>query len=176
MGYLIKATILMIVTTLALAGCERGEPRLLNLKKSQSGPDEFAILPNKPLQEPTSFAELPIPTLGQSNLADPTPFRDAVATLGGSPHRMNADGRARDSAVLAHAGRYGTDANIRSTLAASDLEFRKANRGRLLERAANVNVYFKAYAQQALDQHAELARLRSAGVRTPAAPPLPLDE
>jgi hypothetical protein len=176
MGYLIKATILMIVTALALAGCERGEPRLLNLKKSQSGPDEFAILPNKPLQEPASFAELPAPTLGQSNLADPTPFRDAVATLGGGPQYLKSDGRADDNAVLTHAGRYGTDAKIRSALAASDLAFREANRGRLLERAANVNIYFKAYAKQALDQHAELTRLRTAGVRTPAAPPLPLDE
>jgi hypothetical protein len=61
-------------------------------------------------------------------------------------------------------------------LAASDLEFRQVNRGLLLERAANVNVYFRAYAKQALDQHAELARLRGAGVRTPAAPPLPIDE
>jgi hypothetical protein len=56
------------------------------------------------------------------------------------------------------------------------LEFRQVNRGLLLERAANVNVYFRAYAKQALDQHAELARLRGAGVRTPAAPPLPIDE
>jgi hypothetical protein len=176
MGYLIKATILTIVTTLALAGCERGEPRLLNLTALQSGPDEFAILPNKPLQEPTSFTELPKPTLGQSNLGDSTPLRDAVAILGGSPQRLNSDGRAGDNAVLAHAGRYGTDANIRSALAASDLEFRQVNRGLLLERAANVNVYFRAYAKQALDQHAELARLRGAGVRTPAAPPLPIDE
>jgi hypothetical protein len=74
MGYLIRATILMIVTTLALAGCERGEPRLLNLKKSQSGPDEFAILPNKPLQEPASFAELPTPYFGSIQSGRPHTF------------------------------------------------------------------------------------------------------
>ena len=62
-------------------------------------------------------------------------------------------------------------AGIRQTLATEDLEFRRKNDGRLLERIFNVNVYFKAYRDYALDQYAELARWRKAGARTPSAPP-----
>jgi hypothetical protein len=47
------------------------------------------------------------------------------------------------------------------------------NDGRLLERLFNVNVYFKAYRSQELDQYLELQRLRRLGIRTPAAPPDP---
>jgi hypothetical protein len=42
-----------------------------------------------------------------------------------------------------------------------------------LERLFNVNVYFKAYKKQELDQYRELERFRRAGIRTPAAPPDP---
>ena len=42
--------------------------------------------------------------------------------------------------------RFGVDGGIRSTLASEDLEWRRDNNGRILERLFNVNVYFKAYA------------------------------
>ena len=71
------------------------------------------------------------------------------------------------------ATRFGTSANIRQALAEEDLEFRRNNRGLPLERLFNVNVYYKAYEELALDQHTELARFRRLGVRTPAAPPDP---
>ena len=57
------------------------------------------------------------------------------------------------------------------TLASEDLKWRRDNNGRILERLFNVNVYFKAYQKFWLDQHAELARWRAKGVRTPSAPP-----
>ena len=50
-----------------------------------------------------------------------------------------------------------------STLATEDLEFRRKNDGRLLEKLFSVNVYFKAYAKMALDQYAELERWRRKG-------------
>ena len=59
----------------------------------------------------------------------------------------------------------------RDTLAAEDLDWRRDNNGRVLERLFNVNVYFRAYAPMSLDQHAELARWRRLGVATPSAPP-----
>ena len=65
------------------------------------------------------------------------------------------------------------DPNIRAELAAADLEYRRQNDGRLLERLFNVNVYFQAYEPLSLDQYAELERLRRAGIRTSAAPPDP---
>lgn len=155
-----------------LAACgDRGDPQLLNVRQSQEGPDEFAILPSKPLQTPEDLSALPTPTPGAANRVDVTPTRDAIAVLGGSPSRLDRDGKITDGAIVNHASRFGRDPDIRQTLAASDLEFRKRNRGRVLERLANVNVYFKAYRQQSLDQHAELERLRRAGVRTPSAPP-----
>ena len=56
---------------LALAACGGAdEPNLLNIKQDRSeGPDEFAILPSKPLQMPEDLAALPPPTPGGSNLS-----------------------------------------------------------------------------------------------------------
>ena len=44
---------------LVLSGCgwnQETEPRLLNIKSNITGPDEFAILPNKPLTLPQAVA------------------------------------------------------------------------------------------------------------------------
>ncbi|WP_076486022.1 MULTISPECIES: DUF3035 domain-containing protein [Rhodobacter] len=163
-----------LVTALALAGCSRAEkqPQLMHLRSATSGPDEFGILPTKPLEMPEDLAMLPDPTPGGANIADPTPEADAVAALGGNPDRLRAGSVPRgDGALLAQASRYGTSADIRAQLAAEDLEFRRKNDGRLLERLFNVNVYYKAYEPMSLDQAAELERWRRAGLRTPAAPP-----
>ena len=100
---------------------------------------------------------------------------DAVAALGGNL-RVAGGVPSSDSALVGHAGRYGVTAAIRDTLAAEDLEWRRDNNGRLLERLFNVNVYYKAYADQSLDQQAELWRWRRAGARTPSAPPPQEDE
>jgi hypothetical protein len=158
------------LTLLALAACGDGDPRLMNLQATGDGPDEFAILPPKSLQMPDNLTVLPEPTLGGDNLTDPTPEADAVAALGG---RIRAGGGvpARDGALVNHASRYGRTASIRPDLAAADLEFRRDNKGRVLERIFNVNVYYKAYERQSLDQQAELKRWRARGVRTSSAPP-----
>lgn len=153
---------------LMLAACgDRGEPRLMNLRPTTDGPDEFAILPPKPLSMPESLSELPEPTPGGSNLTDPTPKEDAIAALGGRP----GAGVGGDAGLLNHTGRFGRTEGIRQTLATEDLALRRDNRGRPLERLFNLNVYFRVYSDQALDQEAELARWRRAGVRTPSAPP-----
>ncbi|RVT83521.1 DUF3035 domain-containing protein [Rhodobacteraceae bacterium CCMM004] len=154
---------------LAVAGCS-DQPRLLNLTAANDGPDEFGILPTKPLQAPASYNDLPPPTPGQANRTDPTPNADAVAALGGRPSAL-VGGGLRDPALISHTTRYGVEAGIRQTLAAADLEYRRENDGRLLERLFNVNVYFKAYRPLSLDQYEELERLRRSGVWTPAVPP-----
>jgi len=162
-----------VLTLSACAGRDK-TPDLMNIRSTTPGPDEFAILPGKPLQEPKDYTFLPEPTPGGSNLTDPTPNADAVAALGGQPARLARDGTlGADGALVARAGRYGVTPGIRQTLAAEDLEFRRRNNGRLLERVFNVNVYFRSYRSQSLDQYAELLRLRLLGVRTPAAPPDP---
>ncbi|MBD3763448.1 MAG: DUF3035 domain-containing protein [Rhodobacterales bacterium] len=156
---------------LLLAGCGGNDvPQLMNLRATGQGPDEFGILPPKPLQMPPSLAELPPPTPGGANLTDPNPLADAAVALGGRPGAAGGI-PAADAALTAQAGRYGTAADIRQVLAAEDLDWRRDNRGRVLERLFNVNVYFKAYEAMWLDQQAELARWRARGVRTVSAPP-----
>ncbi len=157
---------------LAVAGC--GTPRgdatdLMNLK-SKDGPDEFAILPPKPLAMPENLAELPAPAPGGTNRTDPTPEADAIVALGGKPGKAGGI-PAADGALYAQAGRYGVDADIRTVLAAEDLDWRRDHKGRVLERLFNVNVYYRAYRKQSLDQYAELEHWRARGVKTPSAPP-----
>ncbi|MEM9433716.1 MAG: DUF3035 domain-containing protein [Pseudomonadota bacterium] len=167
-----KLTIAGLCTAVCfVTACDRdSEPRLLNVKSNIEGPDEFAILPNKPLELPDDFAALPEPTEGGTNRTDATPIEDAIVALGGDP---NAGGG--EPALLASATRYGVTPNIRNELAREDLQYRRDNDGRVLERLFNVNVYFKAYADQSLDQYGELERLRRRGIRTVSAPPEPIE-
>ena len=162
---------LALVGTLVitLAGCERENPTLFNLRKADRSPDEFSILPSAPLQAPPDAAALPQPTPGGTNRTDRAPMSEAVAALGGNVER----GTGADNGLISTVTRYGVNGSIRAQLAAEDLEFRRKNDARLLERLFNVSTYFKAYRSQSLDQYAELYRLRRAGVRTVAAPPDP---
>ena len=170
----VAPTAMLAAALVLLAACadRDREPQLLNIRSST--PDEFAILPTKPLEQPADYASLPEPTPGGRNLVDPTPNEDAVAVLGGNPAALARTGvPAGDGGLLSYAGRFGVTPGIRSELAAADLEYRRRNDGRLLERLFNVNVYFRAYKPLSLDQHVELERWRRAGVRTPSAPPDP---
>ena len=159
---------------LLLTACAREEktPQLMNIRSSSAGPDEFTIVPPKPLAMPDSLTELPDPTPGGSNRTDQNPLDDAVAALGG---KANVSGKigAGDGALVSYAARAGVAQGIRDTLAAEDLDYRRKHDGKLLERLFDLNVYFKAYRPYALNQQAELARWRQAGARTPAAPPPP---
>ncbi len=157
---------------LAVAGCA-GDPTLYNLRSDSGGPDEFAVLPTKPLEIPEDVAALPPPTPGAPNRADPTPEADAIAALGGNPQVLTR--AATDAGLIRYTTRYGVQPAIREDLAASDAEFRRANGPRLLERTFGVSVYTRAYAPLSLDQQAELARFRRAGIPTPSAPPRPPD-
>ncbi|OAN75195.1 pyruvate/2-oxoglutarate dehydrogenase complex, dihydrolipoamide acyltransferase (E2) component [Jannaschia sp. EhC01] len=163
----IRATLLVMITTLGLTACSQGTPTLMNLRNTESGPDEFAIVPTNELELPADRSTLPVPTRGGPNRADPNPEADAIAALGGNIERANGNA----GGLVGHASRFGVAPDIRSTLAAEDLAFRGANDGRLLERLFGTNVYFRAYRQQSLDRYAELERLRRAGVQTPSAPP-----
>ncbi|MEM1064440.1 MAG: DUF3035 domain-containing protein [Pseudomonadota bacterium] len=166
---LARRLLLLACVAVLAAGCGRGDgPRLLNLEANNDGPDEFAILPTKPLETPPDTS-LPTPTPGGVNRTDPTPQADAMIALGGRPAPIGVT--AAEAALVNYARRMGADPGIRQELAREDLEFRRDNNGRLLERAFNVNTYFDAYEDLALDQRSELERFRAAGVRTPAVPP-----
>jgi Protein of unknown function (DUF3035) len=162
---------LTAVAIVVLAGCGGDKtPSLMNLRSATNGPDEFGILPPKALDLPTDLAALPEPTPGGENRTDPRPFDDAIVALGGTAGARNGI-PAGDGALYTHASRFGVAGDIRDVLAAEDLEFRRKNDGRLLERLFDVNVYFKAYRKQALDQQTELAFWRKRGIGTPSAPP-----
>lgn len=158
-----------------LSGCggRDKEPDLITFRSKSRSPDEFAILPTKPLILPEDLAALPEPTPGGANLTDPTPEADAVAALGGNPEALVVGDKvaAANGALLAHAGRFGREAGIRSTLAAEDLEWRRKNDGRLLERIFDVTVYFRAYRDMSLNQYDVLEYWRAKGVQTVGAPP-----
>lgn len=153
---------------LVLSACgSRDEPqRLMNLRSPHDGPDEFAILPTKPLQMPKDFKELPPPEPGARNLVDPAPLDDAVIALGGRP---GAGGT--DAALVAAAGRGGVAGNIREQLAAEDEAFRSRNSPRLLERIFGTSTYHRVYGNSALRADPELERWRRANARTPSATP-----
>jgi hypothetical protein len=154
---------------LTLAACGGSDANLYALRSTSGGPDEFAILPSRPLEMPQDMAALPPPTPGAANRADPTPRADAYAALGGNAAALNRG--ATDGGVIRYTTRYGVDPAIRQELAVADEAYRQDRGPRLLERWANVSVYYRAYQPLALDQQAELERFRRAGIRTPSAPP-----
>lgn len=167
--------IIAVAAMVTLAACGgKGAPQLMNLRSGQ-GPDEFAIVPPKALEMPENLTDLPEPTPGGYSRTDQTPEADAAVALGGNPSAAGGI-PAGDSALYAHAARFGVDGGIRATLASEDLEWRRDNNGRPLERLFNVNVYYKAYRKQSLNQQAELARWRKLGVRTSSAPPRQVGE
>ena len=169
------AIAMAMVLTLAACGNRDGLPSLMNVRSATSGPDEFRIIPPRPLEMPEDLATLPDPTPGAGNRTDRDPQAEAVAALGGQLGPRDGVNSAH-AGLYSYAARYGVTAGIRETLAAEDLEYRRQNDGRLLERLFNVNVYYKAYEPMSLDQQAELWRWRKAGARTPSAPPPQPDE
>ena len=101
----------VILGLFTLSAC--GEVSLRNLEGTGDGPDEFMVLPAKPLQQPASFTDLPEPTPGGTNLTDATPRADGLAALGGRPSDPNAGIPASDGRRVAHSGRFGNNSGIR---------------------------------------------------------------
>jgi len=174
-----RKTVLMLMAAVLVAGCGGGgddEVSLRKIRHTGNGPDEFSILPGKPLDMPRDTAALPEPVPGGPNRTDQDPVADGIAALGG-----NADAQrtgtpsAAHSGLLTHADRYNADPDIRRRLAAEDRE-RRQRYGRVnLLRVLPGDDYTQVYKDDWLDAHAEERRLRRRGVQTPAAPP-PGDE
>jgi hypothetical protein len=166
--------LIMICLLLGLAACGNrdGDITLTKIKHTGNGPDEFSILPSKPLEPPEDMNVLPTPTPGGSNRTDQNPRADGIAALGGNPGALVAGGiSAADGALINHASRYGTNPGIRQTLRVEDEEIRRSHgRVNILNIGPNDD-YTNAYRRQWLDAQAEFRRLRSAGVTTPSAPP-----
>lgn len=157
---------------LVIAGCTGSDKGIRILSSNGEGPDEFRIVPAKPLSAPANYAELPAPTPGGENLTDVDPAGDAVAALGGKRSAVRGTAvSSSDAAMVTYAARKGRQADIRAVTAVEDEEFRK-RRGRF----SNIRIiasdrYNQIYDEQHLDQYREQRRWRSGGAQTPAAPP-----
>lgn len=163
---------LMLAAGLSACGKNR-DITLHELRIGGDGPEEFGIVPSKPLQTPENYSQLPVPTRGGSNRADLTPEADAVAALGGDGNRVavRSTGVSRgDGALVNYASRRGVSPAIRQTLAAEDLEFRK-RKSLFSWSIKREDKYYDAYRSMAIDPYYVLRLYRKAGARTPAATP-----
>ena len=152
-----------------LSAC--GDTNLRNLRSQGDGPDEFVIVPAKPLEEPESYSALPEPTPGGFNRSDQRPLEDVVAALGGQATSPNAPVPGGDAALVNHTGRFGREAGIRTTLAQADQEFRDRQRRLTNIRIFREDIYAQVYRRQALDPAVVADQFRRAGIPTPSAPP-----
>lgn len=163
--------VLVCGALIALTACGNSAG-LRDLSTDSAGPDEFSVIPHRPLDIPETMA-LPAPTPGGANKADPNPTGDAIAALGGRQEAGFAGGvPAQDAALVAQAGRNGVTGDIRTLLAQEDARFRSTRGAVSGLNPFGGDRYFGAYAGQALDAYAELTRFRNLGVATPTAPPL----
>jgi hypothetical protein len=68
----LTSSALLCATMIALVACSSGTPQLMNLRNTEEGPDEFAVLPTAPLEIPENLASLPEPTPGAPTASTPT--------------------------------------------------------------------------------------------------------
>ncbi len=154
-----------------LVACTTSDRTLHQMRNNRGTPEEFAIVPNKPLQMPQSFAELPTPTPGSANRTDQTPVADAVAALGGNPAQLAVgEVPGRDAALVNRASRFGREGNIRTQLAVEDAQLRRDSSA-FNWKLFKDDEYNKVYRDQILNPYAALNAYRGAGARTPSAPP-----
>ncbi|MCV2887586.1 DUF3035 domain-containing protein [Ruegeria aquimaris] len=163
--------LIMIATAVAVSGCS--SKGLRDIRPQGSGPDEFGVLPVKPLTQPKDYAVLPAPTPGGANLTDPNPLGDAVAALGGKETAL-VPGQgvpSSDQALITASSRYGVPANTRVALAEEDAAFRKRQGRWTRLRLFPVDRYEQAYRKNALNPFDQTEAFRRAGAATPSAPP-----
>jgi hypothetical protein len=161
----------LALVPLGLGGCgEGGLAGALRSAGVAGKPDEFMVLPTRPLEMPQNLAALPPPTPGATNRVDYRPHLEAIAGLTGRPPTAAASG----AALVARAGPI--DPNVRAELAAEDVVWRETHRGLLLERVFSGDRDALVYRDMVLNAPAEFERLRAIGVQVPAAPPAALTE
>lgn len=165
-----RALLLLGTAALLLGGCQNRN-LVSGLRSAGVGgtPDEFMVLPTRPLKMPTDLAALPVPAPGTANLVDYEPRAEAVAGLSGKPTLATADG----SGLVARSGSGAP--GIRAEVAAEDAQYRADHPGLLLERAFARDKNALIYRRMTLEQAQEYERIRAAGIGVPAAPPALLD-
>lgn len=169
---------LSALAALTLAACaDRDASRSLTLAGRNDGPNEFSMVPSKPLQQPEDLTALPEPTPGGANRTDRNPEAEAIAALGGDQGAIAGPSPAADSALLAATARFGVDGDIRRELARDHLDYIRQPRGVLRRRTAlTPEEYLDAYDFMALDQATMNHLARRVGTRTPAVQPMSISE
>ena len=164
---------LALVAAAPLAGCKGGNTLAGGLRAAGVGgtPDEFMVLPTRPLEMPENLAALPPPAPGTANRVDYQPKAEAIAGLTG---RSGAIATTNGAALVARAG--PRDPTIRSELAAEDVTWRQTHHGLLIPRLIAKDKDRVTYEPMLLDAPAEFERLRAQGVQVPAAPPSALGQ
>lgn len=160
--------VMVLIAATGLSACAKKGLRELDARRNS--PDEFMVLPSKPLEAPASYTALPDPTPGAANLTDRNPQAEAVAALGG---RLQSSGGvpAADAALVSAASRHGVDSNIRPELAETDAAFRKRNAFLANIKLFRVDRYSEVYERETLNADKVARRYRRAGIPVPSAPP-----
>ena len=160
--------VMVLIAATGLSACSSKGLRELDARRNS--PDEFLVLPSKPLEAPASYASLPEPTPGGANLTDRNPNAEALAALGGrvAPAGGVPSGEA---ALVAAASRHGVAPDIRPELSEADAKLRKRNAFLANVKLFRVDRYAEVYDREALDANAAASAYRRAGVPVPSAPP-----
>lgn len=165
------ALVLPFLAAVAACGGDTSDDRTLVERLtvgSFESPEEFSVLPQKPLELPEDLTALPPPTPGAPSRVDFRPQEEALVALSGRP--VKAPANASDAALLRLTG--GGAAGIRQQLAAEDEVYRDNNKGLLLDRLFGKVRDADIYSGQVLEAETELLRLRRLGIRTPQLPPV----
>ena len=166
------AGLALLLAAAALGGCgDGGLAGGLRAAGIAGKPDEFMVLPTRPLEMPANLAALPPPTPGQPSRVDYQPIPEAIAGLSGRP---GAPGNADGAALVAAAG--PRDPSVRAELAVEDAEWRRTHHGRLFERLTARDKEALVYRPMVLDAPFEFERMRASGVGVPAATPQALEQ
>lgn len=160
-----------LAAALLLAACSgSGEPpvTLQEASLKNGAPDEFLVLPQRPLTVPEDLETLPEPDPNAGSLVEIDPFVEARKAVGGNGGGTSAS--AADNAILAAARTVGRTPNIREELAAETDA--KLTRGRgilgFFDRFRIAPRKRTAFNDQKLDAIGELKKRQAQGVKTPS--------
>lgn len=163
-----KIAILASLSVLAACSSDAPPVTLAEASIANGAPDEFLVLPQRPLEMPDDLETLPEPDLEAGTRVAIDPIAEAKRAVGGTGGSTRAT--ATDQAMLAAARTVGVNPNIRAELRA-ETEAKIARPGGL---AGFLDIFRisdrkkTAFDDQRLDALGELKRRQAQDVRTPA--------
>ncbi len=167
-----KVSAALLIGAVFASGCQNTNLASVLREAGVGGsPDEFMVLPTRPLEIPQDLNTLPVPKPGSVSLVDYRPKESAVAALTGGP---TAVGTASGAALVAAVP--PASAGIRTVLANEDVTYRENNKGLFFQRMFTKDKEALIYSAELLNPKTEYNNLQAAGVRTYPATPSVLEE